>query len=85
MAKTVKNIRLDNELISKITAIAERDHHGNFTAAIESLANQAILIRGLDTLTRWSMYDSVKQSEYERTEAETGTPNVRQLIDALHI
>lgn len=85
MAKTIKNIRLDNTLIEKISEVANTDHDGNFTAAIESLIGQSILMRGLDIKTRWSMYDSVKQYEYDRTEKETGNPNVRQLIDALHI
>lgn len=85
MAKTIKNIRLENSLIERIHEIAKDDHDGNFTAAIESLINQSILMRGLMVQTRWNMYDSVKQSEYDRTEKETGNPNVRQLIDALHI
>lgn len=85
MAKTVKNIRLDNTIIRKVSVIAEDEHEGNFTAAMESLINQALLMRGLDMQTRWNMYDRVKQSEYDRTEKETGNPNVRHLIDALHI
>ena len=85
MAKTVKNIRLENGLIERVATIAESEYQGNFTAAMESLINQAALIRGLSMQTRWTMYDCVKQSEYDRTEKETGNPNVRQLIDALHI
>lgn len=85
MAKTVKNIRLENSLIEKVSLIAESEYEGNFTAAMESLINQAALIRDLNIQTRWAMYDCVKQSEYDRTEKETGNPNVRQLIDALHI
>lgn len=85
MAKTVKNIRLENSLIRKVSLVADEFNDGNFTAAIESLINQALLMRELDLQTRWNMYDSVKQSEYDRTEKETGNPNVRHLIDALHI
>jgi hypothetical protein len=85
MAKVLKQLRLEGDLIEQVQAIAEEHYGGNFTATIESLVAQSIKVRDLPVSTRWNMYDSVKQSEYARTEKETGNPNVRQLIDALHI
>lgn len=85
MAKLIKQVRLDKSLINQVESISNEFHDGNFTAAIESLLMQSLIMRSLDIKTRWMMYDHVKQSEYERTDKETGIPNVRQLIDALHI
>ena len=85
MAKLIKQVRLEKHLINAVSAVSDAEHGGNFTSAIESLLNQALLMRQLDIKTRWNMYDHVKQAEYARTENETGQPNVRQLIDALHI
>lgn len=85
MAKIIKQVRLESLLINQVEAVANEFHDGNFTAAVESLLSQSLIMRDLDIKTRWRMYDHVKQSEYERTEKETGIPNVRQLIDALHI
>ena len=78
-------MRLENSVIDQVQSIANEDHDGNFTAAMESIINQALAMRGVNVVLRWQMYDSVKQHEYERTEKESGQPNVRQLIDALHI
>lgn len=85
MAKLIKQVRLDKDVINAVAAVAEADHSGNFTAAVESLLNQSLLMRCIDVQTRLKMYDHVKQSEYARTKADCGAANVRQLIDALHI
>jgi len=85
MAKLIKQVRLDKNMINAVSAIADSDHSGNFTAAIESLLNQSLLMRQIEIETRLRMYDHVKKSEYERTQKINGVANVRQLIDALHI
>jgi len=85
MAKLIKQVRLDSHMIGAITEIADLNHDGNFTAALESLVNQSLVMRGIDINVRYEMYDKVKQAVYKQTEKDTGVANVRQLIDALHI
>lgn len=85
MAKAIKQVRLDQQMIIAVSEIADSEHNGNFTAALESLLNQSLLMRGLDIGIRHDMYNKVKQSVYKQTEKDTGVANVRQLIDALHI
>jgi hypothetical protein len=61
MAKIVKPIRFEQELIDKIQSIADVEHSGNYTAALESLAVQAIALRDIDERARWMMYSGSKR------------------------
>lgn len=79
MPKLTKTYRIEESCLNKTKAVADSEFDGNFTAALESLINQACLLRELDIQQRHVMYDSVKSECYP----DPG--NVRNLIDALHI
>ena len=86
MAKTVKNIRLDNMLIGRIAEIADAEYQGNFTATIECLLNQSIVTRSVDDKTKWSMYSAAKQGLADRSLDEKDYHNfITTLTTALHV
>ena len=77
MAKQSKTYRLDDSCLDAIQSIADKEFDGNSTAAIESLCNQASLMRTIDDRIRHMMYD-VAKVEIDHTQA-------RSIVDALHI
>lgn len=79
MPKVTKTYRIEESCLDEVQKVADSEFDGNFTAALESLINQACLLRGMDIKQRHVMFDSVKSECYP----EPG--NVRNLIDALHI
>lgn len=81
MAKKLKNLRIEENKIKAIQKIADIEHEGNFTAAVESLLNQSLSMRGICERDRWEMYSSVS-SLYKTS----GTlEQLRPLLDGLHI
>lgn len=77
MAKQSRTFRLEESCIEAIQHIADKEFNGNSTAAIESLCNQASLMRSVDDRVRHMMYDTAKR-EIDYTQART-------IVDALHI
>ena len=86
MAKTVKNIRLENSLIDQVSALADLEYEGNFTAAMEDLISQSLVARSIEERTKWMMYSAAKQSvsDEELTEKEYHQ-FITKITDALHI
>ena len=81
MAKKLKNLRIEEDKIKAIQKIADVEHEGNFTAAVERLLNQSLSMRGICERDRWEMYSSVS-SLYKTS----GTlDQLRPLLDGLHI
>lgn len=86
MAKSIKNIRLENQLIEKIQGMADCEYQGNFTAAMECLINQAISARSVDERVKWIMYSAAKQSIADEDLSEKDYHKfITKLTDALHI
>lgn len=77
MAKTIKQMRLEDSVIDRVQGIANDHHDGNFTAAMESIINQALAMRDIDLSVRKQMYSTGNSWQKD--------PDVRQLVDALHI
>lgn len=77
MAKLSRTYRFEEELLKRIQVIADDEFEGNSTAAIESLCNQAALMRSIDDRVRHMMY-GVAKNEIDYSEA-------RAVVDALHI
>lgn len=86
MAKTVKNIRLENGLIEAVSELAQAEYEGNFTAAIEDLINQSLVTRSIDDRAKWMMYSAAKQSIAEEyLEEKEYHKFITMITDALHI
>lgn len=81
MAKILKPTRFEEELISQIQKIADEDHSGNYTAALESLAKQALSMRSVDEDTRWKIYSGGKRF----FDGSYDDKLTRKIIDGLHI
>lgn len=81
MAKILKPTRFEEELINKIQAVADEDHSGNYTAALESLAKQALSMRSVDEDVRWKLYSGGKR----HCGGGYDDKLTRQIIDGLHI
>ena len=82
MAKILKPTRFEENLISEIQKIADSDHSGNYTAALESLAKQALAMRCISEDTRWQIYSASKNacgSDFFEDRL------IRKLVDGLHI
>jgi len=86
MAKTVKNIRLENSLIDQVSALADLEYEGNFTAAMEGLISQSLAARTIEERTKWLMYSAAKQSISgdDLTEKEYHQ-FITKITEALHI
>lgn len=81
MAKKLKNLRIEEDKVEAIQKLANIEHDGNFTAAVDSLLNQALSMRGICERDRWEMYSSVSP-QYK----SSGTlEQLRPLLDGLHI
>lgn len=61
MSKILKQARLDSELVEEIQKVADSEHSGNFTAALESMVKQSVAIRSIDEQKRWMMYSGAKR------------------------
>lgn len=86
MAKTIKNIRLENSLIESVSELAAAEYEGNFTAAIEDLINQALITRSIDDRAKWMMYGAAKQSIVgEDLDEREYHKFITKITDALHI
>ena len=86
MAKIVKPIRFTQEMIEKIQAIADSEHSGNYTAALESLVSQSISIREIDEQTRWMMYSGSKNlGAFNELEERESVALTGKMVDGLHI
>lgn len=82
MAKILKPTRFEESLISEIQKIADLEHSGNYTAALESLAKQALSMRCIDEDTRWKIYSASKKACGSGFFEDRLT---RKLVDGLHI
>lgn len=81
MAKILKPTRFEEELITQIQKIADDEHSGNYTAALESLAKQALSMRSVDEDVRWKMYSGGKRF----CDGFYDDKLTRKIIDGLHI
>lgn len=81
MAKVLKPTRFEESLIAEIQEIADRDHSGNYTAALESLAKQALSMRSVDEDVRWKLYSGGKR----HCGGGYDDRLTRKIIDGLHI
>lgn len=60
MTKKIVHMRISEDLHKAVSDMAESDHGGVFTAAVESLLAQALMIRAVDEQLRWVMYGAAK-------------------------
>lgn len=84
MTKEIVHMRMDSAIRNSVKEIAEADYNGVFTAAIESLLNQAITMRSIDQQKRWTMYSAAKNSEHQDSDKEH-MKFIRSLVDGLHL
>lgn len=78
MAKVAKYVKLEDKLVERVQKVADDEFSGNWTAALASLADQAIKMRSIDDRSRHVMYEAGK-----RCKADKHDP--RALIDGLYI
>lgn len=81
MAKILKPIRFEEGLIKEIQDIADTDHSGNYTAALEGIVKQALAMRSVDERVRWHLYSEGKKKCGQLYDDKM----TRKIIDGLHI
>lgn len=81
MAKILKPTRFEESLIKEIQAIADSEHSGNYTAALESLARQSLSMRSINENIRWGLYSGGKK----HCGGAYDDKLTRKIIDGLHI
>jgi hypothetical protein len=85
MAKKIKQMRFSAETIERINGIAEQDHDGNFTAAVESLIHQSLVTRSLDQSVRWHMYEGAKKVMADQYDEKNYANLIRDSLQSLHL
>lgn len=78
--KVMKSYKLEESIIEMIKDAADKEFDGNMTAALESMVNQAHLMRQIELDTRWTMYSAAKRQKGGFDDRDT-----RAFVDALHV
>lgn len=82
MAKTLKQVRIEDSMIDQIQAIADTDFDGNFTAALIDCASAGINMRKIPEDVRNAMKSGMIQYPFAN---DFYHDNARVVIDALQI
>lgn len=85
MTKKIVHMRISEDLHKAVTSMAESEHGGVFTAAVESLLTQALRMRGIDERVRWVMYGSAKNENAESLPVEEHSALIKNLVYGLHL
>lgn len=86
MAKLVKPIRFEQEMIDAVQAVADSEHGGNYTAALESLVSQSMAIRSIEEQARWMMYSGSKRlGAFNDLDDKSYTALTSKMTTGLHI
>jgi len=73
MAKVVKTVRIEEDLIDKLGEIAKAEFGGNATAALESFIKQAIAVRDIPEGVRWGIYSKSNEQMLMDMDIERGS------------
>jgi hypothetical protein len=84
MSKQIVHMRIDEEIKDAVKKLADNEHDGNFTAAVESLLSQSLRLRLIEENTRWAMYSAAKKANDDLPIQEY-SEFIRKLTDGLFI
>ena len=82
MAKSLKQVRLEEKMIEQIQAVADESFDGNFTAALIDCALSGVNMRLIPEHVRWEMKDGMRRTD---DGMNFYNENGRIVVDALQI
>lgn len=85
MAKVIAHMRVDSEIVAAVKEIAQDQHNGNFTAAVEDLIRQSLQMRSIEESYRWKMYEAAKSHLGHAKDSQTYTKFIRSILTSLHL
>lgn len=74
MAKVVKTVRIEEDLVEKLNEIAKAEFDGNATAALEAFIEQGIALREFTEQERWYMYTKSKSVVHHYSKTPFDSP-----------